>query len=142
MGIRTYTDVQRSARIARSKLWAKNNPEAARAHAKKSIRKVFRSDPRKYLLAGAKRRAAAKDISFEITVDDIHIPKMCPILMVELGPILGSLEDRPRSPSLDRIDNSEGYVPGNVAVVSFKANQYKSDLSLEQIRKLYAYISP
>lgn len=38
------------------------------------------------------------------------------------------------SPSLDRIDNRMGYVPGNVWVISWKANRMKSDASMEELR--------
>jgi len=33
----------------------------------------------------------------------------------------------PNSPSLDRIDNSKGYVKGNVIVVSWRYNSLKKD---------------
>ena len=37
------------------------------------------------------------------------------------------------SPTLDRIDNSAGYVPGNVWVISSLANRCKNDLSADEI---------
>ena len=45
------------------------------------------------------------------------------------------------SPSLDRIDNSKGYIKGNVAVISNKANKYKSDMTIENIEKLASYVA-
>lgn len=35
--------------------------------------------------------------------------------------------------SLDRIDNTQGYIPGNVEVVSYLANMMKSSASREQL---------
>jgi UDP-N-acetylenolpyruvoylglucosamine reductase len=39
----------------------------------------------------------------------------------------------PNAPSLDRIDSARGYVPGNVQVVSHKANTMKSNASTEEL---------
>ena len=47
---------------------------------------------------------------------------------------------RDPTPTLDRIDNSKGYVQGNVAWISFRANQAKSDTTAEEIRGLAEYI--
>lgn len=43
---------------------------------------------------------------------------------------------RDNSPTLDRIRNELGYVPGNVAVVSYRANRLKSDASLDELRAI------
>ena len=40
------------------------------------------------------------------------------------------------SPSLDRIVPDRGYVPGNVRVVSDRANRLKGDRNLEELRRL------
>jgi hypothetical protein len=40
------------------------------------------------------------------------------------------------SPSLDRIIPERGYVPGNVRVVSDRANRLKGKRSLEELRRL------
>ena len=44
------------------------------------------------------------------------------------------------SPSLDRIDNSKGYVPGNIAVISMRANMIKNNASLVELKAIVAYI--
>lgn len=80
---------------------------------------------------GAKRRG----LEFTITEQDIVIPDRCPALGVELR-LDGSRDFRP---SLDRKDNSRGYVPGNVVVVSMRANRTKSDLSIEELRRLVEF---
>jgi len=44
------------------------------------------------------------------------------------------------SPSLDRIDNSKGYVPGNIAVISMRANMIKNNATLAELKAIVAYM--
>lgn len=38
--------------------------------------------------------------------------------------------------SVDRVDNSVGYVPGNVVLCSYKSNSVKRNLSLMELKSL------
>lgn len=91
------------------------------------------------LLYAARRRATTKGIEFDLTVDDIQIPEYCPALNLKLQPVRG-MTGRDSSPSLDRIDNSEGYVKGNVAVISFRANTLKNNATAEELRAIADYM--
>lgn len=83
----------------------------------------------------AKFRAKKKSLPFNLDVSDINIPFFCPVLGIELKSIYGKgLTDR--SPSLDRIIPSLGYVKGNVIVISNLANRIKSNASPDQILKV------
>ncbi len=73
-------------------------------------------------------------LPFTITVADVVVPDTCPLLGVALR--LGTRYDRAASPSLDRIEPSLGYVPGNVWVISFRANAIKQDASLPELELL------
>jgi hypothetical protein len=42
--------------------------------------------------------------------------------------------------SIDRTDSAKGYVPGNVAIMSAKANRLKSDSTAEDMRKVLEYL--
>jgi hypothetical protein len=55
--------------------------------------------------------------------DDVHWPTHCPILGC---PIDYSARDTDACWSLDRLDPALGYVPGNVFVMSHRANRLKS----------------
>ena len=44
-----------------------------------------------------------------------------------------TIPERNNSPSLDRIDNKKGYVKGNVAVISMRANHVKADGTTAEI---------
>ena len=43
-------------------------------------------------------------------------------------------------PSLDRWDNTKGYIPGNVFVISMRANMLKSNVSREEILQIAKYV--
>ena len=79
----------------------------------------------------AKERALKNNIPFNITVDDIVIPDKCPLL--ECSFIKGSSDNKWYSYSLDKIDNSKGYVKGNIQVITYLANTMKSKASKEEL---------
>lgn len=81
----------------------------------------------------AKSRAKERNIEFSIDKSDVIIPEFCPILGVKLEPFAGHSGGRPNSPALDRIDNSKGYIKGNVVVISHLANMMKSSASREEL---------
>ncbi len=82
----------------------------------------------------AKLRARKADIPFTITREHVVVPERCPLLDVPLS--FGTRTDRANSPSLDRIDPRLGYVPGNVWVISFRANAIKQDALLPELELL------
>jgi len=87
----------------------------------------------------AKQRARAIGLPFSITEADIKIPKRCPAL----GMLLKKGSDKkrlPSSPSLDRIDPSLGYIPGNVIVISSRANLIKSNADYKEIGSVYRWL--
>ena len=87
-----------------------------------------------YLLRSAKYRAKKKGIEFTIKSSELVIPTYCPLLGVELKYNEGRAQGN--SFSIDRIDNSKGYIPGNVWVISHRANMIKSDATLEDLELL------
>lgn len=93
------------------------------------------------LLENARRRAKKHNLEISITMDDYEIPKRCPLLKIQIQ-LGGDSHFNMNSPSLDRIDNSRGYVKGNVAVISLKANKIKSNLSIEELRSLAQSLIP
>ena len=74
----------------------------------------------------------SNDISIEL--DDIVIPERCPLLDIPL--FVGSKTCCDNSPTLDKLIPHLGYVPGNVLVISDKANRIKSNASLDDIMLL------
>lgn len=100
----------------------------------KARRDKARKDPRASMLTRAKQRAIKEGYPCTIEVEDIVVPKYCPVLGTELKVAKGFNDDN--SPSLDKYDPSLGYVPGNITVISYRANRFKSDATTEELEKL------
>lgn len=96
------------------------------------------ANPLYYLLLQAKHRSKKMGIPFDIAVEDLEIPERCPVFDIPLRYNQGKRQGD--SFSLDRLDNSKGYVKGNVRVVSFKANQYKGDMTISEVERLLSYM--
>lgn len=94
------------------------------------------------LLKNARDRARLHSVIFNLHEDHIPmpLPTHCPVLGLELTYPGAGGGRRPGSASLDRLDNSRGYVPGNVAIMSWRANKLKSDATLQELRALVAYM--
>lgn len=88
----------------------------------------------------AKQRAKKKRIPFRITIDDIVVPDRCPILGIKLKVGSGRGGATFRSPSLDRIVTELGYVPGNVAVISKRANTIKSNATIGELQAVALWL--
>lgn len=80
----------------------------------------------------AKARAAQAGVPFSITADDITIPQLCPVLGVPL--VVGQAQATDFSPSLDRVLPLLGYVPGNILVISNRANRIKNNATIMELR--------
>lgn len=88
----------------------------------------------------AKTRARERGFDFNIDLDDIVIPDMCPVLDIPINVNKGRSGAYVNSPSLDRIDNNKGYIKGNVQVVSQLANAMKGAATPEQLLKFSDWI--
>jgi|SRR5690554_1529436 len=112
--------------------------DSKRAYNSKWSREFRKNNPEKFLLKKAKERARERNLDFDISEEDIEIPEVCPVLGIALRAGKGKVTDN--SPTLDRSDNSKGYVKGNVQVISWRANRLKSDMSLEEAERLYKWL--
>lgn len=95
------------------------------------MREHYRKDVVAGMLRRARVRAAQTGLEFDLEPSDLQpLPELCPVfghpLRVSAGP------QDPWAHSLDRIDNTRGYVRGNVAVISYKANRLKNDGTSEE----------
>lgn len=65
------------------------------------------------------------------------VPTHCPILGI---PICVLSKSHDHSATIDRVDNSRGYIRGNVAVISMRANQIKGNGTSEELRKVAQFM--
>lgn len=93
----------------------------------------------KRMLCEARRRSKLNGRDFSLTYRDIYdlYCEKCPVLGVDLSWNNSKLSFD--SPTLDRINNEKGYVPGNVVIVSWRANKIKSDASMEELEAIVGF---
>lgn len=88
----------------------------------------------KCLLLYCKNRAKHNNLPFNIEINDIVIPKYCPILETEFSLNKPKKGRNMYGPSIDRIVPELGYVKGNIRVISLKANMMKSNATEKELK--------
>ncbi len=89
-----------------------NRAENAVAINKKKRQAWANLDPRIRMLQQARNRAKLYNFDFNLDIEDIIIPDECPLLNVKFE--AGIKGNYSNTYSLDRVNNSKGYVKGNV----------------------------
>lgn len=89
-----------------------------------------------------RQRALKSGIPFTITFEEIKQPEYCPILGIKLnyGYCGANGQMDPAKATLDKVVPELGYVPGNVFVISWRANSLKSNATLQELDKIRKYI--
>lgn len=123
-----WHEKNRERSLENKREWNKKNRERISA----KDRALRETSPEVFLLSGAKTRASKRGLEFDLVLEDIKVPAVCPLLEIPL--VIGQGKVAPGSPSLDRIDNGKGYVKGNVWVISYQANSMKNNSSAEELR--------
>ncbi len=107
--------------------WRAANPERSREVQRRSYLRRLR----RVMLQTAQKRSREGGLPFDLIEDDIFIPDYCPVLGIRLEPKAGR-GFHASSPTLDRLVPELGYVRGNVAVISCRANVLKSNGTAEE----------
>lgn len=94
-------------------------------------------DPIGWMLNHKRANARIDGVEFTITKADLVMPEVCPVLGVRLAAV-GSSSDW--SPSLDRFDPTKGYIPGNVRIISKRANTLKNNGTAEEHERIAAWM--
>ena len=97
------------------------------------------NNPRNAMIVKSRSSAKQRGIEFTITEQDLHWPEYCPVLGIKLDYSTERGEERDDFPSLDRWDTTKGYIPGNVYVVSWRANRIKWDCTANELVAVAAY---
>jgi hypothetical protein len=149
-----YYHAHRDFSIIRNRIYKKANSEKVAAKEQQyrvkhrlslaeKGRMLRRIDPAKSLWLAARRRARGRGLDFDILPADIIIPNKCPILgfQLEIGADReGRKGPNRRSPSLDRLDSSKGYVKGNIQVISYMANVMKQNATPAELRAFAVWV--
>lgn len=114
--------------------------KAKNARARKARKE---NNPISNIFWAAKKRGKEHNIPFTITQDDIKMVEYCPVLGLKL--LYGGNKhevtfQNANGASLDKVIPELGYVPGNVRIISFKANRIKNDGTAEEHRLVYEYM--
>ena len=92
-------------------------------------------------LAVAANKCKEQGLPFSITADDLMpAPLKCPVFGFKLDWYKDGRGGADDSPSIDRLIPEEGYVPGNVTLISLKANRIKNDSDLSELRMVADWV--
>jgi len=124
--------------------WHKENRERSRVLNRKAVNKMRSKNIEKSIWKSAKDRSKANGLDFDLSIEDVKIPKNCPVFGIELKSHLGlglsqGLHKKDISPSIDRIDNKKGYTKDNIVIVSYRVNRLKSDSTIEDLKKIVEF---
>jgi hypothetical protein len=114
--------------------WLARNRPKAREHK----RKAYRKNPARPIWQQIVRRSREQGIPCDLALDDVRLmlqrTKVCPVFGIPLVHNFGGKGFAPDSPSIDRIHPRRGYVRGNVAVISYRANRLKGDATCAELQ--------
>lgn len=122
---KAYYKANKEHLLSKSSTWHKENPTTTSAQRGYTLAWENRF-PERHMWSRVRKAAAIRGIEFTISESDIVIPTHCPLLGIPLTIARGRKGGKDNSPSLDRIYNNHGYIPGNVMVISWRANLIKS----------------
>lgn len=135
---KAYRDQNKEKLKEYARQYRKDNPELVKEQIKRSYEKQKVTNFKGLLISSIKARAKQNNVEFTLSEKDVIWNTHCPILGVELS--FRSKGKRETAASLDRIDNTKGYVRGNVHLISNRANRIKSDATIEELEKIIAYM--
>lgn len=112
----------------------------------KSRPRIKRSDPQKVLrrhkmqaFCNWRLHARKRGIPFSLKFEELpDPPAVCPVLGIPMG--FSDRRNDPSSVSMDRFRPELGYVDGNVQWISYRANTLKNNATVEEIKKLAAWM--
>src|ERR1700758_4330490 len=125
----------RAMGFTRSQAWRRGRTAERLRYIKNPYREIIKR-ARRLRNSACRRGAKYNAWEFTITEDDLDWPTHCPVLpWIELH-YPGRYRNDPAGASLDRIDHQRGYLPGNVRVISLRANLLRKDITYQELRAL------
>lgn len=93
-----------------------------------------------YMLVTSRRASKKRGLEHTITIDDLSMGDNCPCCGVVYETERRSRSLRRTSPSLDRFDNTKGYIPGNVNIICWRCNWVKGNATSDELRDVADWI--
>jgi hypothetical protein len=87
-----------------------------------------------------KNKCQSNSIPFDFVVEDLApFPLICPVLGITIDYFKKGSGGSNHSPSIDRLVPEDGYVRGNVRIISQKANRLKQDATVDEQIQILSY---
>jgi len=118
--------------LVRAIAWRRKNRLRDNANRKKAFPRWQAKNREKLMLYQARRRAKVRGTVCELTILDIKIPTVCPVLGIPLG--FGGHRDF--TPVIDEVIQGRGYLRSNFQIISQRANRAKGDLSQLEMKRM------
>ena len=126
-------------RLAYNNSWVARNPTKRVANYE---RFRYREENRiNVLIKDAARRAQRKGLEFDgLACLQGLTPESCPYCKITFDYTRRGMKLRGPGPSIDRIDNTKGYVEGNVQIICFRCNALKNNTPVRCLPNVIAKI--
>lgn len=133
----------RNKRLQYKREWYHTNRESILPQMKRA--RTGKEGYLKTMLSSAKKRAKESNLQFDIDLEYLLsiATDHCPVdgLPFDWNRELDTNKNLPlATPSLDRIDSSQGYVKENVRIIGWKWNAKKSNMNLDDLLLLVKYV--
>jgi hypothetical protein len=93
-------------------------PEDRAAYAREWRLRRGEAEPEVVLFGRARQAAHRAGVEFLLSPKDVLVPPICPVLGIPLEFKRGRRGGARNTPTVIRVDRKQGYIPGNVMVVS------------------------
>lgn len=99
-----------------------------------------RNNPFVHKCTRAKSRATWLKAPFDLTPEYLESiwTGVCPVFNIEI--FIDCEKNKPNAAELDRINPTKGYVQGNVAFLSSRANRIKNDATLDELQRITRWL--
>jgi 5-methylcytosine-specific restriction endonuclease McrA len=129
-------------RTEAQKRWRRENREREREMDRVATSRRRRNNYPAFKWKEIKAGAVRRNLLFELSKEDVQTilaRRFCEICGVETKQG-GCESDRRTTPSIDRVDNASGYTVQNTALLCYRCNTQKGDMTLAEAERLVAWL--